>query len=133
MTAKIAKTPRSTRPTAVLASVLPINPTRPTKRAAVAPAVQMASLPPVARKAHKLSAEPIVPQQPAIPVRVTRRDQIVAMLNHAKGASIAELMAATGWLPHTTRAALSRLRKAGMILERTSEDGSSRYRIAVAA
>ncbi len=130
-----ARSPRRfvPRPTAVLAPAMPIKRTRPTKRAAVAPAVQMASIPPVARITRTQTAEPIVAQPPAKPARVTRRDQIVAMLSHAKGASIAELMTATGWLPHTTRAALSGLRKAGIILDRTSEDGTSRYRISVAA
>lgn len=133
MTAKIAKAPRSTRPTAVLASVLPIKRTRATKHAAVASAVQIASLPPVAPTTSRQAAKPIVAQQPDSPARATRRDQIIALLNQANGASIAELMTATDWLPHTTRAALSGLRKAGMMLGRTSEDGVSRYRIAVAA
>lgn len=66
----------------------------------------------------------------AKPARATKRDLIVALLGRAEGASIAELMAATGWLPHTTRAALSGLRKRGLLLERSSADGTSRYRIA---
>jgi hypothetical protein len=39
-------------------------------------------------------------------------------------------MEATGWLPHTTRAALSRLRSAGTELARTKrEDGITIYLI----
>jgi len=67
---------------------------------------------------------------PAQPARLTKRDQIVALLRRPEGASLDELIAATGWLPHTTRAALSGLRKAGMAVARSSGEGVSRYRIA---
>jgi hypothetical protein len=40
------------------------------------------------------------------------------------------LIAATGWLPHTTRAALTGLRRRGYTIERErSEKGGSVYRI----
>jgi hypothetical protein len=40
------------------------------------------------------------------------------------------LVAATGWLPHTTRAALTGLRKRGYAIERErSEKGGSLYQI----
>ena len=64
------------------------------------------------------------------PARETKRDQIIALLRRSEGVSVEELIAATGWLPHTTRAALSGLRKVGLGLERTCEGNSSRYRIA---
>ncbi len=35
-----------------------------------------------------------------------------------------------GWLPHTVRAALTRLRQRGFQIVRVREDGVSRYRIA---
>ena len=41
----------------------------------------------------------------------SKRDKVIGMLRRPNGASVAELIAATGWLPHTTRAALSGLRK----------------------
>jgi hypothetical protein len=44
------------------------------------------------------------------------------------------LIAATGWLPHTTRAALTGLRKSGFEIERRQEDGQgSIYRIILPA
>jgi DNA-binding MarR family transcriptional regulator len=43
---------------------------------------------------------------------------LLGLLSRDRGATIAELMAATGWLPHTTRAALTRLRQRGFSLER---------------
>jgi Protein of unknown function (DUF3489) len=51
-------------------------------------------------------------------------------LRRANGASLVELTQATGWLPHTTRAALTGLRKRGyaVIRERIGSGGSV-YRI----
>jgi Protein of unknown function (DUF3489) len=55
---------------------------------------------------------------------------VVAMLRRSEGATIDDLTAATGWLPHTTRAAITGLRKRGysVVRERT-EDGGPAYRI----
>jgi hypothetical protein len=55
------------------------------------------------------------------------------MLQHAEGASLGDLVAATGWLPHTTRAALTGLRKKGHVIEKTKVDGTTTYRIASVA
>ena len=52
----------------------------------------------------------------------TKRAQIIAMLSREEGASLDDLMAATGWLPHTTRAALSGLRQKGYCLDRTQRE-----------
>ena len=52
------------------------------------------------------------------------------MLRAKGGATLNALVEATGWLPHTTRAALTGLRKRGFSIERTREEGSdSIYRI----
>ena len=52
------------------------------------------------------------------------------MLSGAAGASIDALMGATGWLPHTTRAALTGLRHVGYSIERSKrDDGISVYRL----
>ena len=60
-----------------------------------------------------------------------KRDRVIALLQRPEGAAMAELIAATGWLPHTTRAALSGLRKNGMALQRfRDEELTTRYRIA---
>ena len=55
---------------------------------------------------------------------------IISLLSKSSGATIHSLIEATGWLPHTTRAALTGLRKRGFKVER-SNDGSqgSCYRI----
>ena len=54
----------------------------------------------------------------------------MAMLTGPDGASLDQLAAATGWLPHTTRAALTGLRKSGKFIESEKVDGVRRYRIA---
>jgi len=55
---------------------------------------------------------------------------VMALLRRPEGATIDDLTEATGWLPHTTRAAITGVRKRGysVILERKSE-GASAYRI----
>jgi hypothetical protein len=52
------------------------------------------------------------------------------MLQRDGGASVAELAAAMRWLPHTTRAALTRLRQSGHELAKDKRDtGETAYRI----
>jgi len=50
---------------------------------------------------------------PSAPRDGTKLAQTVGLLQRDHGATVAELVAATGWLPHTTRAALARLRRRG--------------------
>ncbi len=77
------------------------------------------------------------PEPAAPPARVeaapyrpgTKRALIVTLLSREQGASLEELIAATGWLPHTTRAALTGLRRKGYHLTRTSSPAGSTYRV----
>jgi hypothetical protein len=60
----------------------------------------------------------------------TKRALILDLLGRGEGASLEELIAATGWLPHTTRAALSRIRSSGQaLMKSTRPDGRTAYRI----
>lgn len=55
---------------------------------------------------------------------------IVEMLSKEEGVTIDALIEATGWLPHTTRAALTGLRKRGYAVKRITRDQKgSLYRI----
>ena len=56
---------------------------------------------------------------------------LVDLLSRDRGAAVEELTTATGWLPHTTRAALTRLRHRGFGLERCKGEtgGASIYRL----
>jgi len=55
---------------------------------------------------------------------------VIALLERKEGATLDEMVAATGWLPHTTRAALTGLRKKGHSIEKTTRGDVTCYRIA---
>ena len=54
---------------------------------------------------------------------------VLSLVTRPDGATLDELVAATGWLPHTARAALTGLKKKGHTIERTKLNGVSRYAI----
>ena len=43
-------------------------------------------------------------------------------MKRAKGATLDEMVDATDWLPHTTRATLTGLRKRGLTVERVTDE-----------
>ncbi len=56
---------------------------------------------------------------------------VVSLLRRPEGASIDDVMAITGWLPHSSRAAFTGLRKRGHDVERARDaTGQTVYRIA---
>jgi DNA-binding MarR family transcriptional regulator len=66
----------------------------------------------------------------AAPRLGSKQALIVDMLSKDDGASLDALIEATGWLPHTTRAALTGLRKRGYAVERVRDESTgSLYRI----
>ena len=69
----------------------------------------------------------------AAPRSGTKIDHVVKMLSRPEGATLEAIINATGWLPHTTYAALTGLRKRGYALERSRNDnvGRSVYRLAL--
>lgn len=53
-----------------------------------------------------------------------------SLLQREEGTTLDDLTAATGWLPHTTRAALTGLRQGGHVLEKSKgTDGKAIYKI----
>ena len=64
----------------------------------------------------------------------TKKARLIQMLSRKAGADIVTISEKFGWLPHTTRAALSGLRKAGFELTSVkAENGKpSQYRITAA-
>lgn len=62
--------------------------------------------------------------------KITKRDQLGALLVRGEGATLDQMIAATGWLPHTTRAALTGLRKAGYAIDSNEINGVRVYRAA---
>lgn len=73
-------------------------------------------------------------QATAVTAPGSKRALVVSLLQRPDGVTIKDLMAATGWLPHTTRAALTGLRKTGLTIDRhrAAETQSSVYRLATA-
>lgn len=69
----------------------------------------------------------------AAPKRETKNDKVLALLTRENGATLEDLVAATGWLPHTARAAMTGLKKKGHTIERIKVDGVSRYSIVKSA
>ena len=67
--------------------------------------------------------------------RTTRKVQLIRLLKGKAGTDVATISKAFGWQPHTTRAALSRLRKAGyLVIRSTARTGKpARYRISQAS
>ena len=69
-------------------------------------------------------------QQPA----PSKSDTVIKLLLRAKGATPAELIAATDWQAHSVRAFLSGLRKKGRAIVREArKSGEAAYRIETAA
>ena len=99
---------------------------------------------PVSRRPRKMAREPeqvAEAEQPRInesrakvtsPQEARRPSKtalVLELLGRAQGASIAQLVDATGWLPHTTRAALTGLRKKGHVIARSKAGDVTCYRI----
>jgi hypothetical protein len=73
------------------------------------------------------------PCPPPPPAPSNKIADVLALLGRVDGATSAELIDATGWLPHTTRAALTGLRKKGHCIERSKRGELTCYRIVEAA
>ena len=78
------------------------------------------------------SAPPVNKTAPS-PVPGSKTAAVIALLERQEGATLAELVAATGWLSHTTRAALTGLRKKNHAIERFKRGDETCYRIVVGA
>ena len=63
----------------------------------------------------------------------SKAELVLGLLRRPEGATLNELVDATGWLPHTTRAALTGLRKKGHVLDKSKREDATCYRIAEAA
>jgi hypothetical protein len=66
------------------------------------------------------------------PEPITKIDHVLRLLRRGQGATLSDLVEATGWLPHTTRAALTGLRKKGHAIARDKRDGVTTYSLSAA-
>ena len=65
--------------------------------------------------------------------RETKIGKVVKLLRRKNGATIGQIVEATGWQSHTARAALTGLKKKGLTIEREATERGSRYRITASA
>jgi len=73
-----------------------------------------------------------MPNSKITPPRETKAAILRRLLARKAGADLAALQSATGWQPHSVRAGLSGLRKAGYTIDRTDAakpGGTATYRI----
>ena len=88
---------------------------------------QTATSKPATKRSRKMAREPeATPPAPAEP-RVNKSDLGIGLLQQSSGATLDEIVAATKWLPHTTRAALTGLKKKGHQVTSEKTDGVRRY------
>ena len=66
---------------------------------------------------------------PAVSTKApSKQQQLAALVAREDGATLDQMIAATGWLPHTTRAALTGLKKKGYLISSDKVDGVRTYR-----
>lgn len=58
----------------------------------------------------------------------TKSAVVIDLLTRSEGATLEQMVDATGWLPHTTRAALTGLKKKGFTITSEKVDGVRTYR-----
>ena len=80
------------------------------------------------------TTEPIVASRPKATVSAapqkapSKQQQLAALVARDEGATLDQMIAATGWLPHTTRAALTGLKKKGYVINSDKVEGVRTYR-----
>ena len=86
-------------------------------------------LTPTAEKARRARGRiRTVPPAPPATGSPTKLETILALLARPEGASLAELVAATGWQPHSVRGALAgSLKRKGHAIVSDKIDGERRY------
>jgi Protein of unknown function (DUF3489) len=71
---------------------------------------------------------PTVTTNPKPTKPLSKQAQLAALVTRDTGATLEQMIAATGWLPHTTRAALTGLKKKGYAISSDKVDGVRKYR-----
>jgi hypothetical protein len=66
----------------------------------------------------------------AVAPKKRSKDTLIDLLRRAGGTSIGDIVSATGWQPHSARAALTGLRKSGFELAKEKSEEGTRYTIA---
>jgi hypothetical protein len=65
--------------------------------------------------------------------RAVKTERLLALIGREGGATLEELACASGWMPHTVRAAITGLRKRGHDIPCKRKDGATHYFVEVIA
>ena len=90
--------------------------------------IRIAASPRPTRRRVGRKPAPAASVTPIPAAKATKRNQLAALLLRDEGATLDQMIAATGWLPHTTRAALTGLKKLGYAIDSDKIDGVRTYR-----
>lgn len=86
-----------------------------------------------ARTTRKAKPQETKPANAAVPANSkpapSKAAQVLSLLSRAEGATLHQMVEATGWLPHTTRASLTGLKKKGHEVTSIKVDGVRTYRV----
>lgn len=63
--------------------------------------------------------------------KLSKKARLINLLSNERGADISSLSKKLDWLPHTTRAALSKLRKSGYVITSVKEQNSKLARYSI--
>jgi hypothetical protein len=80
----------------------------------------------MAREPNTNAPETTPPSAPMAPSKIS---EVITLLRRGEGATLAELVEATGWQSHTTRAALTGLKKKGHVIAKSKRGDVTCYRI----
>jgi hypothetical protein len=90
----------------------------------------MACEPKSAAEEEVLTSTPTPKVEPKLVKPSSKSGLVLGFLKRPEGATINQIVAATGWLPHTTRAALTGLKKKGHGIVSGKAEGEERvYRV----
>jgi hypothetical protein len=71
-------------------------------------------------------------ESPSQPQRKSKSAAVQKLLSRSRGATLAEIMAATDWLPHSARAFVSVLRRNGRTIAKLDRrNGDTAYHLSV--
>lgn len=81
-----------------------------------------------ANKTKQISASDPEPTVTAGASKAPSKHRLAELVVRDEGATLDQMVAVTGWLPHTTRAALTGLKKKGYVISSDKVDGVRTYR-----
>lgn len=68
-------------------------------------------------------------QDPNLSRQLSKLEVVRSLLERPDGATLDELVSATGWQPHSVRAGMTGLRKQGLTITRSKAEGTTRFAI----